>query len=330
MLLTMTRPRGRHRPVPTIAMARKRKGRPLNGWLVLDKPADMTSTEAVSKTRRLLNAAKAGHAGTLDPMATGILPIAFGEATKTVSHAMDGEKTYRFTVHWGIETDTDDAEGTKTNSSPVRPDRPAIDKVLPRFIGLVSQVPPRYSAIKVGGERAYDLAREGEEPVLNARDVQIHDIRVVDMPDTDHAIMDVECGKGTYMRALARDMARSLGTLGHLSALRRTRVGPFSLDVAVTLDHLERLVADGTADRVLLPVEAPLDDIPAVDLTETEAHQMRRGQPVALLRRSDRDRLATLRQDETGGVVLTTSAGVPVALARLDGVALKPVRVLNL
>ena len=313
-------------------MARKRRGRPVHGWLIVDKPEDMTSTEVVSRAKRLLQAAKVGHAGTLDPMATGVLPLAFGEATKTVSYAMDGAKSYRFTVRWGEARDTDDMEGQVTATSPVRPDEDAIARAIPRFLGVIDQVPPAYSAIKVAGERAYDLAREGETVSLAPRPVAVHGLTLVDQPDPDHAVFDAECGKGTYMRALARDLARALGTLGHLSALRRTRVGPFGLDAAVTLPHLEALAARGSPDAALLPVETPLDDIPAVALTESEAHRMRCGQSVALLRRSDRERLASLQRSDAGddGLVLAMVGTLPVALARLDGVELKPVRVLNL
>ena len=313
-------------------MARKRRGRPVHGWLIVDKPEDMTSTEVVSRAKRLLQAAKVGHAGTLDPMATGVLPLAFGEATKTVSYAMDGAKSYRFTVRWGEARDTDDMEGQVTATSPVRPDEDAIARAVPRFLGVIDQVPPAYSAIKVAGERAYDLAREGETVSLAPRPVAVHALTLVDQPDSDHAVFDAECGKGTYMRSLARDLAQALGTLGHLSALRRTRVGPFGLDAAVTLPHLEALAARGSPDAALLPVETPLDDIPAVALTESEAHRMRCGQSVALLRRSDRERLASLQRSDAGddGLVLAMVGTLPVALARLDGVELKPVRVLNL
>ena len=313
-------------------MARKRRGRPVHGWLIVDKPEDMTSTEVVSRAKRLLQAAKVGHAGTLDPMATGVLPLAFGEATKTVSYAMDGAKSYRFTVRWGEARDTDDMEGQVTATSPARPDKDAIARAIPRFLGVIDQVPPAYSAIKVAGERAYDLAREGEAVSLAPRPVAVHALTLVDQPDPDHAVFDAECGKGTYMRALARDLAQALGTLGHLSALRRTRVGPFGLDAAVTLPHLEALAARGSPDAALLPVETPLDDIPAVALTESEAHRMRCGQSVALLRRSDRERLASLQRSDAGddGLVLAMVGTLPVALARLDGVELKPVRVLNL
>ena len=313
-------------------MARRRRGQPLHGWLVVDKAADMTSTDVVGRARRILNAAKTGHAGTLDPMATGVLPLAFGEATKTVAFAMDGRKAYRFNARWGVATDTDDSEGRIVARDDTRPDPAAIAAVLPRFIGEIEQVPPAYSAIKVRGERAYDLAREGETVSLAPRRVQVHDLRLIDCPDGDHAVFEAECGKGTYMRALARDIAAALGTCGHLSSLCRTRVGPFTLDAAITLDHLEDLAGRGQAASALLPVDAPLDDIPAVSLTDSEAHRMRCGQSVSLLRRSDRGRLASLAPDgaSAGTMVLVRAGQVPVALARLDGAELRPVRVLNL
>ncbi len=313
-------------------MGRRRKGRPVNGWLVLDKPVDITSTQVVNRARRLLDAAKAGHAGTLDPLASGVLPIAFGEATKTVPFAMDGAKRYRFTIRWGEARDTDDAEGRVVATSGVRPDRDTILAALPRFIGEIEQVPPAFSAIKVAGERAYDRARAGEPVDLAPRVVRINALDLIALPDADHAEFAAGCGKGGYMRALARDLARALGTVGHLSSLRRLSVGPFSLDAAVTLDQLEELAAQAAAERVLLPVRTPLDDIPAVALTETEAHRLRSGQAVALLRRSDRERLARLNAERAAGepLVLAVTGEVPVALARLEGVELRPVRVLNL
>ncbi len=322
-------------------MGSKKRGQPVHGWLVIDKPVGMTSTQVVGRTRRLLNAAKAGHGGTLDPNATGILPIAFGEATKTVAYAMDGRKTYAFTVRWGEARDTDDIEGEITETSDVRPDRAAIEAVLPDFTGVIDQVPPRYSAIKVDGARSYDLARAGEDVALAPRPVRIDSLRLADMPDADHAVFEAECGKGAYIRALARDMARALGTVGHLTAIRRLSVGPFSLEDAITLEQLTALAEKTAAESALLPVETPLDDIPAVALTETEAQRMRCGHCVALLRRSDRDRLDRLGREatsaETGSgepvvlaVLRSPEGDRPVALARLDGAELHPVRVLNL
>ena len=313
-------------------MTRRRRGRPVHGWLVLDKAQGMTSTQAVAAAKRLLQAAKAGHAGTLDPMATGVLPIAFGEATKTVSYAMDGRKTYRFTLSFGEARDTDDAEGQVVATSDVRPDEPSVRAVLPRFVGEIEQVPPRYSAVKIAGERAYDLAREGEDVVLAPRTIVIEELRLLGCPDHDRAEMEAVSGKGAYMRALARDIARSLGTVGHLSTLRRLNVGPFTLDDAISLEHLQHLVDRQEGESALLPLQTPLDDIPAVAVTDVEAHRMRSGQPVAMLRRSDRERIEALATDlaDRDCVVLALARGTPVALARLDGAELWPVRILNL
>ncbi len=306
-------------------MARKRRGDPVHGWLVLDKPFDMTSTAAVGMAKRMFNAAKAGHGGTLDPLATGILPIAFGEATKTVQWVMDGEKAYRFTVRWGQERDTDDAEGEVVESSAARPTRAAIEAILDDYIGEISQLPPRYSAIKVKGERAYDLARDGEEVQLKPRLIQIHDLKLVDMPDADTAVFEAETGKGAYVRALARDMGRQLGCLGHIAALKRTRVGPFTMEDAISLEKLEELRhkdAERKALReALLPIETALDDIPALAVDRPQAARIVRGQQV-ILRGAD----APLAED----VVLVTCKGRPVALGTIEAGMLKPRRVFNL
>ena len=313
-------------------MSRRRRGRLVSGWVVLDKPADLTSTQAVSRVRRLLDARKAGHAGTLDPMATGVLPIALGEATKTVAYAMDGAKRYRFAIAFGEARDSDDSEGRVTATSPVRPDRDAVAAVLERFTGDIEQVPPAFSAIKVAGERAYDLARDGEAVTLAPRRIRIDALDVIAQPDPDHVVLEAVSGKGAYMRGLARDIALALGSVGHLSALRRLAVGAFTLDDAVALPQLEELVDGGRGDEALLPLETPLDDIPAVALSDAEAHRMRSGQAVALLKRSDRERLSALGDDRTDGeaLVLATAHGIPVALARLKGAELQPMRVLNL
>ncbi len=306
-------------------MARKRRGDPVHGWLVLDKPFDMTSTAAVGMAKRMFNAAKAGHGGTLDPLATGILPIAFGEATKTVQWVMDGEKAYRFTVRWGQERDTDDAEGEVVKTSAARPTRAAIEAILDDYIGEISQLPPRYSAIKVRGERAYDLARDGEEVQLKPRLIQIHDLKLVDMPDADTAVFEAETGKGAYVRALARDMGRQLGCLGHIAALKRTRVGPFTMEDAISLEKLEELRhkdAERKALReALLPIETALDDIPALAVDRPQAARIVRGQQV-ILRGAD----APLAED----VVLVTCKGRPVALGTIEAGMLKPRRVFNL
>jgi len=308
-------------------MGRKARGRPIHGWIVLDKPEGMTSTAAVAAVKRRTGAAKAGHAGTLDPFATGILPIALGEATKTVSYLQEAEKCYRFTVRWGIATDTDDRDGAVVGETGIRPGRASIEAVLERFIGEIEQVPPAFSAIKIEGRRAYDLARAGKAPEMAARTVWIGDLRLIDMPDADHALFEAVCGKGTYMRALARDIAHALGALGHLVALRRTRVGPFDEKNAISLDELAENMHVAAALTHLLPVETALDDIPALAVTEMEAGRLRNGQAISLLRKADLDRIADL---ENGDTVLTMADGKPVALARYAAGEVQPVRVLNL
>ncbi len=266
-------------------MGRRKKGEDIHGWVILDKPLDMTSTQAVSAVRRIFNARKAGHAGTLDPLATGILPIALGEATKTVPFAMDGDKVYRFTVKWGERTDTLDVEGEIVATSDVRPDRASIEAALGAFIGEIQQVPPAYSAIKVDGERAYDLARDGEEFELEARTVRIDDLRLLDCPSADMAVLEMHCGKGTYVRSLARDLAQALGTEGHVAALRRVRVGGFAEAESTRLDELKEMAHKGAASEALLPVQTALDDIPALAVTEEEAFHLKQGRPIVLLPR---------------------------------------------
>lgn len=289
----------------------------VNGWIVLDKPVGMTSTHAVSAVRRLFNAKKAGHAGTLDPLASGILPLAFGEATKTVPYVVDGEKAYTFTVKWGIETDTDDSEGRATGTSDARPTVAEIEAALPRFMGTVMQVPPRYSAIKVDGERAYDLARDGEVVELQARPVEIEALRLV-AHDAETATFEAECGKGTYVRAIARDLGRHLGCLGHVVALRRTRVGPFSLDDAVPFADLEG--APEKAPEFLVSVEGGLVELPCVVLNRDAATRLRRGQSVIL---RGRDAPAE-------GAVYGTCGGVVIAVGQVEKGEFVPVRVFNL
>ena len=308
-------------------MSRRRRGRPVHGWLIIDKPGGMTSTAVVNKVKWLLDARKAGHGGTLDPMATGMLPIAFGEATKTVSHVMDGVKSYCFTLRWGAETNTDDAEGETGKQSDVRPDQAAVENVLTGFVGRIKQVPPQFSAVKIDGVRAYKLAREDKKVALTAREIDIHDIRIVGTPDADHTEFAVVSGKGAYMRALARDIARAAGGLGHISALRRTSVGPFDADDAISLDELESIGQIAAREQKLLPVETALDDIPALAVTESEAMRLRNGQPVSLLRKFDLQRIAEL---DNGDTVLAKTRTTPVALVRYAAGAVKPFRVLNL
>jgi tRNA pseudouridine55 synthase len=314
-------------------MAKRKKGLPLDGWLVLDKPDGMTSTQAMAKCRWLLQAQKAGHGGTLDPIATGILPIAFGEATKTVPYAMDGEKTYRFTLCFGEARDTDDCAGAVTATHPFRPDDAAIEAVLERFTGLIDQVPPRYSAIRIDGERAYDLAREGTIVEMQSRQVRVDGLYLIGRPDADHAEFEVECGKGTYMRSLARDIALACGSVGHVSALRRLRVGRFTLAEAVTLPELEQMAADGSAVDALYPVEMALDALPTLSLSSEEALCLRQGQTVLLIRRQDAERLQRITAGLEEGEEATALAlcnGLPVALVKAEGARIRPVRVLNL
>lgn len=302
-------------------MARKKKGDPVHGWLVLDKPTNVTSTQAVAIVKRLYNAQKAGHAGTLDPLATGILPIALGEATKTVSFAVDGAKAYRFAVRWGAETPTDDAESAPSRTSKARPTLAEIEAVLGRFIGEITQVPPAFSAIKIDGNRAYDLARDGETVELEPRTVVIDGLRVVDMPADDTTVFEAECGKGTYVRAIARDMGRLIGCFGHIVALRRTRVGPFGEDMAVPLEELRAAAEAGEAPARLLAVEAALGEIIGLEVSASDAASLCRGQSV-LIRGRDAPVLA--------GSAYALSRGRLVALGEIEKGALRPTRVFNL
>ena len=308
-------------------MARRRKGRPVHGWVIVDKPHGLTSTQVVGQVRRVFDAQKVGHGGTLDPLATGVLPIALGEATKTVSYAMDGEKTYRFTLRWGQATNTDDAEGEVVEESAERPGEAEIRAVLPNFMGWIEQVPPTFSAIKVAGKRAYDLARSQQPVELASRPILIRDLTLLQMDDRDHATFQVRSGKGAYMRALARDLGRALGTCAHIISLRRTAVGPFLEVDAISLESLQSLRHSAAASEVLLPVETALDDIPALALSESEASRLRSGQAVSLLARADRERIGELA---LGSIVCAMSASKPVALARYEAGELRPVRVLNL
>ena len=308
-------------------MARKRKGEAISGWVNLDKPYGLGSTQAVGKVRWLFKAQKAGHAGTLDPLATGILPIALGEATKTVSFLMDADKTYRFTIEWGRSTASFDAEGATTATSDVRPDRAAVEAALPAFIGEIAQVPPAFSAIKIDGERAYDLARAGAEVVIEARTVTVHDARVISQPDADHVEIEVDCGKGTYVRAIARDLAEQLGACGHVSALRRTRVGPFTEESAVTLEYLEQLCDRGAALEALAPVETALDDIPVLAVTDEEAFRLTQGRPVVLIPRQV-EALKT-RLSPASRTVSAMLGQTIVALCEMRAGRLNPVRVFH-
>lgn len=308
-------------------MGRRRGGKPIHGWLVIDKPAGTTSSAVVGRVRALTGAAKAGHGGTLDPQATGVLPVALGEATKTVAYAVSGAKVYRFTVRWGESRSTDDAEGEVTAESDVRPTAEEILKALPAFTGDIDQVPPIYSAIKVGGRRAYALARANQPVTLRPRPVHVEHFDLLGQPDADHAEFEVTAGKGTYMRGLARDLALALGTVGHISALRRTSVGPFNEEQAISLDNLAALGHSAPLADYLLPVETALADIPAMALTEAEARCLQRGQPISVLAVASRSPLKHITQ---GAIVCAKAEGKPVALVRITGAEIRPVRVLNL
>ncbi len=298
----------------------------VHGWVVLDKPSGMTSTQAVGAIKRLYKAKRAGHAGTLDPLASGMLPIALGEATKTVPFVMDGRKTYSFTVRWGEERDTDDTEGRATRTSDARPDAAAIRAQLANFIGTVMQVPPQFSAIKVDGERAYDLARDGEVVELASREVRIERLDLVEIPDADTAMFEAECGKGTYVRAIARDLGRALGCFGHVCALRRLKVGPFGPKTMISLAELEALcqkaaAGEGNLADTLHSVETALDDIPALAVSGADAARLQRGQAVLM-----RGRDAPIFR----GTVYVTASGHLVALAEVDRGEIVPKRVFNL
>lgn len=306
-------------------MARRKKGQLINGWLALDKPKGLTSTQVLGKVRRLFDARKAGHGGTLDPMATGMLPIAFGEATKTVSYLMDGQKSYQFTVDWGAETNTDDAEGEVVKTSDKRPNVDDIEAALAPYIGSISQLPPQFSALKVQGERAYDLAREGIEVELKPRQVEIESLTLTDASDPNRSVFTCVCGKGTYVRSLARDLGRDLGSFGHVTVLRRLSVGPFAEEDMISLEKLEEIGhgAAGSADLVdlLHPVETALDDIPALAVGRDDAARLRSGQPVIL-----RGRDAPI----VSGPAYTMCHGDIVALGEVHHGSFGPTRVFNL
>jgi tRNA pseudouridine55 synthase len=289
------------------------KKRDVNGWIILDKGVGMTSTHAVAVVKRSLSAKKAGHAGTLDPLASGILPIALGEATKTVPFVMEGRKSYVFTVAWGAETNTDDTEGDVVERTDRVPDPADIAALLPRFTGSILQVPPRFSAIKIQGERAYDLAREGEVVELQPRTVEIDRLALVHH-EGDRSVIEADCGKGTYVRAIARDLGRALGCLGHIAALRRTRVGPFTEEDAVVVDDL------ATDPAALRPVEMALSEIPSVAVSRDMAARLMRGQPIIL-----RGREAPI-----SGKIYATCNGVLVAVGDVERGELVPHRVFNL
>ena len=303
----------------------KKRGKPVHGWVVFDKPLNMSSTQAVGKIRWLFDAEKAGHGGTLDPLATGLLPIALGEATKTVQWAMDGRKTYRFRIKWGAETETDDLEGAITARSEQRPSQVSIESILKQFLGEISQVPPIYSALKIDGQRAYDLARAGEKPEMTPRLVMIEELRLLDASNPDQADFETVCGKGTYIRALARDIGRALGCLGHLTRLRRTQVGPFSEKDMISLEMLEELRhrPDGVdaLNGALRSIVTVLDGIPALAVMDQDAAKLRQGQSVLL-----RGANAPITCD----AVLVNHDGRPLGICEITQGSLKTKRLFNL
>ena len=299
-------------------MARRRKGDKVDGWLVLDKPLGGSSAKAVAIVKRTFNAQKVGHGGTLDPMASGILPIGLGEATKTMPYIVDASKEYDFTVKWGVATDSADAEGEITHSDGPVPDKDAIEAVLSDFIGTIEQVPPAHSAIKVDGKRAYTLARAGEIVELKARNVEIQSLTLNSHdPNKGESLFSVCCGKGTYVRSLGRDIASSLGTYGHLTALRRTRVGPFALTDAISLEKLEDLGHSARASDLLRPVTTALDDIPALAVTALEAADIKLGRPIQ-------------QSEAKQGLCYLMDGDTPVAIAEVEGEMVRPLRVFNM
>lgn len=297
-------------------MARK-KGRDINGWLIVDKPAGVGSTAVVAKVRWALDAKKAGHAGTLDPDATGVLAVALGEATKTVATVTDALKCYDFTVNWGAETTTDDASGDVVRTSEARPDRAAIEAALTAFTGNIMQVPPAFSAVKVDGERAYDLAREGEELDLAARPLWVESLTLLDC-DRDTARLEMVCGKGGYVRSIARDLGRALGCLGHVAHLRRTWSGPFEVEGAVPFDRIDRDAQDWL-DGQLLPLEVALADLPMLRATPEGAVRIRNGNPGQVTGSAD-----------WGDLVWVADGAGPVCIGRYQGGTVQPERVFNL
>ena len=319
-----------------MARQRKKKGRPVSGWVILDKPKGMGSTEAVSKIKWLFNAEKAGHAGTLDPLASGMLPIALGEATKTVPYVMDGTKVYQFNVAWGEERNTDDLEGEVTKTSDKRPTKEEILAVLPEYVGVIMQTPPQFSAIKINGNRAYDLAREGEKIEIPAREVEIDSLELIDITPEGHAVFEIECGKGTYVRSLARDIGRKLGCYGYIAELRRIEVSPFTEDDFVELSELERVAPEkgepdqdgnlpvrdfSVLDDLLIETGAALEFLPQYPLSDDQAHRVKMGNPVIL-----RGRDAPVDEDE----VCVTQKGKLLAIGMIEKGQFKPKRVFTI
>jgi tRNA pseudouridine55 synthase len=317
-------------------MARKKKGIPIHGWINLNKPVDVTSTQAVGKIRRALKAQKVGHGGTLDPLASGVLPIALGEATKTVNFIQDSLKTYEFEVTWGEQRTTDDAEGEIINQSDKRPAEVDITALLPGFEGDIEQLPPQFSAVKIDGERAYDIARDGDLAAVQPREVYIESLRLT-AHEGERSTFECHCGKGTYIRAIARDLGQLLGCFGYVSALKRTQVGPMMLEDAISLDFFEQLIHNSAeekpAEAPILPLQTVLDDIPVLAMKEEEAVRLKNGNPVSLLSRPDLERMSNAGIDwkaDDGITVLATYQGKAIALLDVNGAKLQPVRVFNI
>jgi tRNA pseudouridine55 synthase len=299
-------------------MARTKKGRPLNGWLVVDKPAGLTSTAVVNKVKWALSAQKAGHAGTLDPDATGVLAVALGEATKTIPHIADALKCYRFRVTFGAATDTDDAAGRVIATSAGRPTDTGIESALAAFRGQIEQVPPQYSAVKVDGERAYDLAREGERMDLAARPLWVESLTILGRPDADHVDLEMVCGKGGYVRSIARDLGAALGCLGHVEWLRRIWSGPFRAEQGVTLDQIDAEAWTDALDARLLPLEVALQDLPEFPATLEGATRLRNGNPGQVIAHAD-----------WGCEGWASRDGQAIAIGIYQGGELHPTRVFN-
>jgi len=307
-------------------MTKKYRGNTIHGWVVLDKDKNISSAQLVGEVKHILNANKVGHSGTLDPLATGVLPLAFGEATKTISYIMDSIKKYEFIVRWGESRDTDDAEGVVTGKCDVRPSKEEVESALPFFTGEVLQTPPMYSAIRIKGERAYNLARQNKAAKMKARSVHVKYLELLKVFDNDSASFAVTCGKGFYVRALARDLAKYLGTLGYISSLRRTRVGPFKECNAISLETLKEIGHKFATRGVLWPVEVVLDDIPAMALTKEEANRLRCGQRITIVGTRRHESLAGIADGE---VVCAKENGKIVALTKFVNHEIRPFRVLN-
>jgi len=300
-------------------MGRARKGRDISGWLVIDKPAGPTSTAVVNKVRWAMNAKKAGHAGTLDPDATGVLAIALGEATKTVPYITDALKAYEFTVRLGASTNTDDAEGEIIATSDLRPDDAAIKDALAAFIGDIEQVPPQFSAVKIDGERAYKRARDGEEMELAARPLFVESLLLTDRPDADHVTLEMVCGKGGYVRSIARDLGAALGCHAHVRELRRTWSGPFDVEDGLTLAQVEEMARTAELDAYLLPLETGLADLPQVSATAEGAVRLKNGNPGMVIASGV----------EYGDECWASFEGRAVAVGRFKAGELHPSRVFN-